>query len=142
MQAKKIMLLAILLISLTAGFTQDTAVTSVDIVKVKNGYVNEATYFFENNWKLYRDSALANNFISGYRIMKTVADSAQTTFMLFTEYRSRQSYFDREKNFQPLMKKLRPSGPIYMNNLKRDDILHRSENFLMHDLFTLEEKKQ
>jgi hypothetical protein len=127
----------ILFFSLTAK-SQGNSVIWVDMVKVKNGRYLESTYFFENNWKVYRDSAIKKGYIKSYKLLKNLSDSATLDFMLITEYSNMQSFEKREAFFQLIIKAIRPNGPIFLNTLKRDDILTITSGFLMESIHNAE----
>lgn len=94
----------------------------VDFTKIKGGHRTELLYYLEQNWKLYRDSALARGYISGYRLLETTPDSiGDFDFILLMEFPDSAAFHQVEANFQPLMKKLRPSGPVLMNSIKAAD---------------------
>ncbi|MCC6280516.1 MAG: nuclear transport factor 2 family protein [Saprospiraceae bacterium] len=93
-----------------------------DFTKTKAGHRAELLYYLEQNWKLYRDSALARGYISGYRLLETTPDSlGDFDFILLMEFPDSTAFHHVEANFQPLMKKLRPSGPVLLNSIKAAD---------------------
>lgn len=95
---------------------------TVDLVKVKDEKVNEACYFYENNWKIYRDTAIKRGFIKSYTILKTKADSAgELNLLLVTEFADSLQYQLSEKRFQELIQSIRPNGPMLLNHLRPDD---------------------
>ena len=96
-----------------------TGVVIVDFVKVKNGRFTETMFYYENNWKLYREVALQKNYITSYRILKTPADSlAEFDLILITEYEDSTQYNVAEDRFNAIIKDLRPDGPVLLNDLK------------------------
>ena len=115
----------LLLGGLFAGesFAQKNApIWVADFVKVKSGHRTETLFFYENNWKLYRDTALAKGYISAYRLLETMPDSlGDFDFILMTAYPDSAAYAKSEEHFQPILKTLRPEGPKLMNNLKPAD---------------------
>lgn len=94
----------------------------MDFVRVKEGRFAEAHFYYQNNWKLYRDEALRKGYIAGYRIVETAADSiAQFHLILITDYADSLQYGNSEKNFEGILKALRPNGPLLLNNLQPAD---------------------
>lgn len=94
----------------------------MDFVKVKNNRHAETMFFYENNWKLYRDIALQKGFITSYRLEKTTADSAAAfDLILITEYRDSAMYHKSEENFRDILTSTRPNGPLLLNELKPAD---------------------
>lgn len=113
----------LLLICITATLTAGAqTVLVMDFVKVKNNRYAETMFFYENNWKLYRDIALQKGFITSYRLEKTTADSAAAfDLILITEYRDSSMYHKSEENFRDILATARPNGPLLLNDLKPAD---------------------
>lgn len=94
----------------------------LDFVRVKSGHRTETLFYYENNWKLYRDTALARGYISAYRLLETAPDSlGNFDFVLMTAYPDSTAYARSEEHFQPVLKALRPEGPKLLNSLKTND---------------------
>jgi hypothetical protein len=119
----------------TNAFCQKTPIVSMDFIKVKNGHYEEALFFFENNWKLYRDSAMKSGAIKSYKLLRNNTDSSKADIILMTEYFDKDSYLKREEIFRPIMKSIHPNGGVSKNNLKRDDILTIDSNMLTEVLW-------
>lgn len=111
------------LLCITATLTTGAqTVLVMDFVKVKNNRQAETMFFYENNWKLYRDIALQKGFITSYRLEKTTADSAAAfDLILITEYRDSSMYRKSEENFRDILATARPNGPLLLNELKPAD---------------------
>ena len=69
------LLVASLLFTNISYGQSETTITTIDFVKIKNNKRQEALYFYENNWKVYRDIALKNDYIKSYKLLTTSADS-------------------------------------------------------------------
>jgi hypothetical protein len=94
----------------------------MDFVKIKDGKKAEAMYFYENNWKLYREEALKRKIIHSYRLVEAVPDSVGNfDLILVTVYNDSVQYPKSEENFRPILAALRPNGPALLNNLKPAD---------------------
>lgn len=90
----------------------------MEFVKVKDSKWAEALYFYENNWKLYRNIAISKNYISAYRIEKVLTDSNRLfDIVLITEYPSKALYEKSEENFSDILKTSRPNGPVLLNDI-------------------------
>ncbi len=101
---------------------QNKAVTLMDFVKIKGGKKAEAMYFYENNWKLYRDIALKRNIIQSYQLVEVTPDSLNNfDLILVTTYKDSAQYLKSEENFAPILKEARPTGPALLNQLKPAD---------------------
>ena len=99
-----------------------TAVAVMDFVKIKNGRRDEALFFYENNWKVYREAALKKGVIKSYELLEGQADPASAfDLILVTEFPTEDHFKHSETNFQPIIKDLRPSGPVLKNELKPED---------------------
>jgi len=108
--------------TLTMQAQQSHAVSIIDFVKIKEGKTAEALYFYENNWKLYRNIALGKGFIKGYKMLTTKADSiANFDLVLVTEYTDSSQYNQAEARFNDIIKQERPNGPKLLNGLKPNE---------------------
>lgn len=120
MKLAKILLL--LTIVPVVCFCQKGNIQVIDFVKVKENRFNEANYFYENNWKVYRDLAIKKGFVKSYKLLSVQSDSATDfNFILITEYADSNQLKLSEPRFQEIIKKLRPSGPVLLNELKPSD---------------------
>jgi hypothetical protein len=120
---KLILILLIGTLSYPSSHAQKNAYVALDIIHVKNSLWNEALYFFENNWKVYRQEAIKQGIISSYQLLVNKADSVSNNIILITQYPDSLSYQKSEENFRPIMKKIRSTGPIYLNEKRRNDII-------------------
>jgi len=94
-------------------------ISVMDFVQVKESRRAEAVYFYENNWKLYRDIALKKGFILSYRLEEVMSDTAGSfNLVLITEYRDSIFYHHSEANFREILSTARPNGPLLMNHLQ------------------------
>ena len=106
-----------------AAFAQGSrAVSVIDFVKIKNGKKAEALYFYENNWKVYREIALQKGYIKSYKFFTAKADSlANFDIVMVTEYADSVQFKKSEENFNKIIKETRPNGAKLMNDLKPAD---------------------
>ena len=103
----------------TAAAQQSGPVVLMDFVKFKDGKKAEAVYFYENNWKLYRDIAVKKNVIKSYELMKVAPDSLNNfDLILITSYRDSLQLLESEENFRPIVNEARPNAPALLNHLK------------------------
>ena len=94
----------------------------MDFVKIKDGKKAEAMYFYENNWKLYREEALKRNIIQSWQLAEATPDSLNNfDLILITVYKDSVQYSKSEENFRPILAALRPNGPVLLNNFKPAD---------------------
>jgi hypothetical protein len=100
-----------------------TTIATIDFVKIKNNKQQEALYYYENNWKLYRDIALTRGYIKSYKLLTTSADTtANFDLILITEYTGSIQFKQSEERFQQIIKETRPDGPKLLNGLQPADI--------------------
>ena len=101
---------------------QNKTVSVMDFVKIRNGKKAEALYYYENNWKVYRELAVEKGLIHSYQLVMAAPDSLNNfDLILITTYRDSAQYLKSEENFQPILKELRPNGPKLLNELKPAD---------------------
>ncbi len=139
---KKSVLVALLFIaSVSFGQIQKT-ITTIDFVKIKNDRQKEALFFYENNWRIYREIAFQRGFIKSYHLLTTTADStANFDLLLMTEYADSSQYKLSEQNFQKIIKETRPDGPKLLNELKPNDFRQNVFFKRTETLFTSGEKQ-
>lgn len=98
------------------------SISVLDFVAIKDNKRAEALYFYEYNWKVYRDIALQRGFIKSYQILLTTRDSvSHFDLILITEYRDSTQFNMSEENFQTIIRDTRPTGPKLLNELKPAD---------------------
>ena len=94
-----------MLVALLAMLTPAMAsadVTTVDLVSVKNGKVDEAVYYYENNWLPYREAALERGFIKGFRLLVDTSKRGEERLLLMTTYQDRSQFESRRIRFSAL----------------------------------------
>ncbi|MEO7673328.1 MAG: TlpA disulfide reductase family protein [Pyrinomonadaceae bacterium] len=91
----------------------------MDFVKIKDGKRDEALFFYDNNWKVYREAAIKRGVIHSYELIdaKSKTDAA-FDLILITRYKGEEQFRNSERNFEPILKELRPNGPSLLNALK------------------------
>lgn len=94
-----------------------SSVIIMDFVKIKNDHIEEALYYYNNNWKILREKALERGFIKSYQMLQTKGDEkADFDLILVTEYANASQYESSEKNFEVLIQE---KGALkLMNDLK------------------------
>jgi hypothetical protein len=113
---------ALLFIAFISFSQTGNPILTMDFVKVKDGRYKEALYFYENNWKVYRDIALKKGYIKSYRLVSTQPDSLVSfDLILFTEYADSAHFNASEARFQQIIKDVRPNGPKLLGNIKPND---------------------
>lgn len=119
---KNILICCIILFPLIGKAQTQKTISIYDFVKIKNNHTKEALYFYEQNWKHYRDIALKKKYIVSYRLVSAIPDSASDfNLILITEYADSLAYAKSEENFAQIIKETRPNGPLLLNELKPAD---------------------
>ena len=90
----------------------------VEFVKVVNGNRDEARYYYENNWRVYREAAVKRGIIDSFEYIETATKDAAFDIILITRYANEEQFKNSEKAFEPLLKELRPKGPLLRGTLK------------------------
>jgi hypothetical protein len=127
MKNKFILLVCLVIFVLYASVASaqdDKPVSDINFVKIKDGKKAEAMFFYENNWKAFRQVALEKGFIRSYKLLSIpsgTSNSVDFDLMLITEYKDSLQYKAQEENFRPIMKQLSPGGPKLLNELKPKD---------------------
>ena len=91
-------------------------IVAIDFVKVLNGNDEEAIYYYENNWKQYRVSALERGYISSWQLLVKTSEDGSTDILLMTGYASEAEYAAREENFAVVMQEPGRDGPALLND--------------------------
>jgi len=100
----------------------DEMVILMDFVKIKNSKRDEALFFYENNWKVYREAALKKGFIHSYELIEARSETNPAfDIILVTRYKNEEQHKNSEKNFEPILKEIRPNGALLKNDLKPED---------------------
>ncbi|MFC0603676.1 hypothetical protein [Winogradskyella pulchriflava] len=121
----KFKLLCIALLFCSISFSQNNEkITTIETVEIIKDNVDEAVYYFQNNWKALREKAVERNYIESFHLMKT-SFSAETPFhiVLVTTYSNKEQYEKREIHFAELIKE---SGNLKLLNDKKPSEFRKS----------------
>ncbi len=136
----KQMIFYLLLISSFSSYAQTSEldinekISTLDFVQVLDNNMDEALFYYKNNWQELRDSAVARGYISSYELMETKhTDDAPFHFILKTTYSNSEQFKIREENFEKLIEQ---RGDRKLLNLKqpkefrkiifsKESVLHR-----------------
>ncbi len=110
------------------------SVSVLDYVKIIEGKEAEAYHFYENNWAEFRRYALANGFITGFRMMRTESD--EYDLILETRYADSTQLNAIEQHFKTWYEG-NPS-PDLLNELKPNDfrLNVKNETVYLHERMT------
>ncbi|MBK9214391.1 MAG: redoxin domain-containing protein [Chloracidobacterium sp.] len=108
--------------ALGGGSSGNGPISVVEFIKVKGGKRDEARYFYENNWRAYRDVAAKRGVIESFEYIEIVAPhNAAFDIILITRYKDAAQFTNSEKAFGPIMKELRPKGPLLKGTFAPDE---------------------
>jgi thiol-disulfide isomerase/thioredoxin len=111
-------------------------VSVVEFVKVKGGLRDEARYFYENNWRAYRAEAVKRGLIDSYEYIEVAAPhNAAFDIILLTRYKGEAQFKNSETAFEPIMKELRPKGPLLKGTFKPDDFREIVYSYTSRSIF-------
>ena len=104
------------------ALTEAPIYTIIEFVKFKNGNAKQAEYYYENNWKPYREEAKKRNVIASFDMLPADKENAGAfDLILITRYRGKEQFDASEKGSEPILKALRPNGPALLDALKPDE---------------------
>lgn len=137
------LLYVVFIIQLSAAAQSNSTVTVMDFVKIKDGKTTEALFFYENNWKIYRDLAVKKKIIQSYELVKAQPDSLNNfDLILITVYKDSVQFTKSEENFRSILTALRPNGPVLLNSLKPADFRQNVFVKIVQPLYTSSKKKK
>lgn len=94
-----------------------------DFVKIKSGRRDEALFFYENNWKAYREEAKRRGVIDSFELVEASSDkNSSFDLILITRFRGKEQLEKSEENFAPILKQISPNGPRLKNGLAPAEI--------------------
>ena len=115
----------------------------MDFVKIKEGKKAEAMFFYENNWKIYREEAIRKKIIKSFQIVEAIPDSINNfDLILITVYKDSAQYLRSEENFRPILAAIRPNGPALLNDLKPEAFRQNLFARVLNTLYQSKTKKR
>lgn len=123
-------------------FAQNKAsITVIDFVKIKNGLQKEALFYYENNWKMHRDTMLAKGLIKSYKLLVSTSDTTKFHLILSTEYADSTQFNESEPRWNLVIKANRPNGAALLNDKKPSDFREIVYSYQFSTPFSSNEKK-
>ncbi len=110
---------------------------TLDFVKIKDGKRDEARYYYENNWRFYRDAAVKRGVIDSFEYID-VNSGPETPFdiILITRFRGEDQFKNSEAGFAPIIKELTPNGPFLKGTSKPDEFRQVVYSYTGKSVFT------
>lgn len=100
----KLLFVVFLFCYVTFGQTNEK-ITTIETVEILNDNVDEAIYYFQNNWKQLRINAVEKGYIKSFQLLKTsYGEKTPFHLLLITTYTDKAQYDKREVHFQELIK--------------------------------------
>jgi hypothetical protein len=140
---RNLLSIALILFANISFGQSETTISTIDFVKIKNNKRQEALFYYENNWKVYRDIAFKNGYIKSYKLLKTSADStANFDLILITEYADSTQFKLSEERFQKIINSTRPNASKLLNELKPADFRQNLFFKKAETLFSSDKKRK
>ncbi|HCM75769.1 MAG TPA: hypothetical protein DIS90_05280 [Cytophagales bacterium] len=92
----------------------------IDYVNIVDNNVDEAKYYYQNNWEAFRKAAQEAGYIHSYRLLVTQGQG-EFDIVLITAFANQEDLNNVESNFEKIIGSIRPGGPIFLNNKKPND---------------------
>lgn len=111
-------------------------ISVVEFVKIRDGKRDEARYYYENNWRAYRAEAVKRGVIDSYEYVEVATpNNAAFDIILTTRYKGEAQFRNSEKAFEPILKELRPKGPLLKGTFKPDDFRTTVHSYTARSIF-------
>ena len=93
----------------------------INLVKILEEKKAEGIYYYENNWKVYRETAQQKGYIHSCQLLISQEDStADFDLILVTTFKDSVPYARSEENFGTIIKSLQPNGSLLLNDHQPD----------------------
>ena len=107
-------------------------VSTLDFVEIVGDNRDEALYYYENNWRRLRETAIEKGYIESFQLLENNGTDTSFDLVLITNYSSKAQYDQREEHFGEL---IRARGDVVLLNAKQPDEFRkvvRSEKMVRH----------
>ena len=100
-----------------ASAQKNNLLSTIDFVQVVDNNYEETIYYYQNNWQVLREAALAKKYIHSYQLLETpFTKEAPFQIMLVTTYANDRQYQKREEHFEELIEQ---KGGLNLMNEKQ-----------------------
>ncbi len=100
-----------------SSFDLSKRVSTIEFVEIVDNHLEEALYYYKNNWKVLRQKAIENDYILSYQLLQAPAtEDSAIQLILITTYANSEQYDKREENFAVLIKE---RGDLRLLNNKK-----------------------
>ncbi len=92
-------------------------VAVLEFVEILDGQIEEAMYYYENNWKRLREIAIKRGDIDDFKIMMDSSDSSSIKLYLYTEFPGKYALEKSEERFGHIIQEVSSKGPKLLNDI-------------------------
>ncbi|MEM6863631.1 MAG: hypothetical protein AAF575_00550 [Bacteroidota bacterium] len=94
-------------------------ISTIDFVQIIGNNKDEVLYYYQNNWKVLREMAIANNYIQSFDVLETAfSDDAPFQLILITTYKDEAQFKLRDEHFKEMIE---AKGELKLLNDKKPD---------------------
>jgi len=113
---RKLLFLSLSLLWTVQVSAQDK-ISSIDFVQIQNDNKAEALYYYQNNWKILRETAIEKGYIHSFQFLEVEpTEEAPFHIILITNYGNESQYAKREEHFSELIE---ARGDLRLMNEKK-----------------------
>ncbi len=94
-----------------------TGISTIDFVKILGDHQEECIFYYENNWKVLRELAIAKGYIQSFRLLINETMEEEYDILLITEYKNQEQFDQREEHFRILIE-AQKEGLQLLNDLQ------------------------
>ncbi|WP_299072735.1 PQQ-dependent sugar dehydrogenase [uncultured Paraglaciecola sp.] len=99
---------------------QSQTINLIEAIKVKNGHRAEALFYYQNNWRIFRESALARGYIDSYEFVEASSQqNAEFDFLLITRFANQDQQDKSEQRFDKII--AQRTGLMLLNEIEPKD---------------------
>lgn len=92
------------LVSLGYTALGQPSITTIEFVQVVDNNEKEATYYYQNNWKVFREMALAKGYIESFKLLHVPKEANMPyDIILMTTFTNEEQFAQREEHFTSLI---------------------------------------
>ena len=102
---------------------ENDKISTLDFVQILDGHREEVVFYYENNWKVLRKTAIERDYIHSYDVLETpFSEEAPFELVLITTYKDNVQYELREEHFRKLISE---KGELKLLNNKKPNEFRR-----------------
>ena len=87
MQKQSIVIGLLMGVLIWGNAQESKKISTIDFVQIIGNNKDEVLYYYQNNWKVLREMAIANNYIQSFDVLETAfSDDAPFQLILITTF--------------------------------------------------------